>query len=360
MDDITLMQRALGLAEKGRGKVSPNPVVGAVIVKDGQIMGEGYHEFYGGPHAEINAMRSANSSCKGATLYLTLEPCSHHGKTPPCVNSIMEAGFKRVVVSTVDPNPKTNGRSISMMMDAGITVDVGLLEEQARKQNEIFFKYITTSMPFVIMKAAQTLDSRIADTTGRPKWITSEESRSFVHTLRSHVDAIAIGARTAVIDNPRLTVRHVEGKDPYRIVLQDRTELPTDLHLFKDNDDNKTIIAAPPNDRDIQNHRQNAIMWSVDAYEDDTLNLTSLLIKAANQSISSILVEGGSLLFTSFLKRKLVDKIYIGIAPKIIGAGIPAFQNLGIDILEHSIYLSEVEYLKKGEDIWVCGYPIWS
>ncbi|NIP43471.1 MAG: bifunctional diaminohydroxyphosphoribosylaminopyrimidine deaminase/5-amino-6-(5-phosphoribosylamino)uracil reductase RibD [candidate division Zixibacteria bacterium] len=353
------MQRALEIAEKGRGKVSPNPLVGAVIVKDGEIMGEGYHEVYGGPHAEINAMRGANSSCKGATLYLTLEPCSHHGKTPPCVNSVMEAGFKRVVIAAVDPNPKTNGKSITMMMDAGIEVDVGLLEEKARRQNEIFFKYIATSMPFVILKAAQTLDSKIADTTGHPKWITSDESRAFVHSLRSYVDAVAIGARTAVIDNPRLSVRHVEGRDPYRIILQDRTELPGDLHLFKDNEDNKTIIAAPPNEMDIQNHKQNAIMWSVDAYEDGTLNLTSLLIKAANQSISSILVEGGSLLFTSFLKRKLVDKIYIGIAPKIVGAGTPTFQELGIDTLEHSIYLSEVEYFRKGEDIWVCGYPIW-
>ncbi len=359
MDDNSLMQRALDLAEKGRGKVSPNPMVGAVIIKDGDIIGEGYHEFYGGPHAEINALRQANSSCKGATLYLTLEPCAHHGKTPPCVNSIMEAGFKRVVVATIDPNPKTNGRSISMMMDAGIEVDVGILEQKARRQNEVFFKYITTQMPFVILKAAQTLDSKIADTTGHPKWITSEESRKFVHKLRSYVDAIAIGAKTAVMDNPRLTVRHIEGEDPYRIVLQDRRELPTDLHLFKDNEDNKTIIAAPPNEIDIQNHKQNAIMWSVDAYEDGTLNLSSLLIKAGNQNISSILVEGGSLLFTSFLKRKLVDKIYISIAPKIVGAGTPAFHELGIDTLEHAIFLTEVKYSKKGEDVWVCGYPIW-
>jgi diaminohydroxyphosphoribosylaminopyrimidine deaminase/5-amino-6-(5-phosphoribosylamino)uracil reductase len=359
VDDIKLMQRAFDLAKKGRGRVSPNPLVGAVILKDGKVIGEGYHQFFGGPHAEINAIKTASESCEDATLYVTLEPCANEGKTPPCVTSVISAKFKRVVIATADPNPQTNGRSISRMLDAGIEVDVGILEENARKQNEIFFKYITTGMPFVILKAAQTLDSMIADTTGHPKWITSEESRKFVHAMRSQVDAILIGARTAQIDNPRLTVRHIEGQDPYRIILQDRTDLPPDLHLFKDNDDNRTIIAAPENEDDIQNHTQNAIFWSVDSYEDGTLNLTSLLIKAGNQQISSILVEGGSLVFTSFLKRKLVDKIFIAVSPKILGAGTPAFRDLGIDTLEHAIQLTDIEYLRKGEDIWISGYPLW-
>lgn len=353
------MQRAFDLAEKGRGRVSPNPLVGSVIFKDGRIIGEGYHQFYGGPHAEINAIKSASESCEGATLYVTLEPCAHEGKTPPCVNAVIEHHFKRVVVATADPNPQTNGRSISRMLDAGIEVDVGVLEQKARKQNEVFFKFITTGMPFIILKAAQTLDSMIADTTGHPKWITSEQSRKFVHTMRSQVDAILIGAKTAVVDNPRLTVRHIEGEDPYRIILQDRSDLPADLHLFKDNDDNKTIVAAPENRGETRDHKQNAIFWSVDAYEDGTLNLTSLLIKAANQQISSILVEGGSLVFTSFLKRKLVDKMYIAIAPKILGAGVHAFRELGIDNLDHAINLTNIEYQRKGEDIWVVGYPLW-
>jgi diaminohydroxyphosphoribosylaminopyrimidine deaminase/5-amino-6-(5-phosphoribosylamino)uracil reductase len=359
VDDIKLMQRAFDLAEKGRGRVSPNPLVGAVIAKGGKIIGEGYHQYFGGPHAEINAIKSSSQTLDGATLYVTLEPCANEGKTPPCVNAVIDAHFKRVVIATADPNPQTNGRSISRMLDAGIEVDVGMLEENARKQNEIFFKYITTGIPFVILKAAQTLDSMIADTTGHPKWITGEESRKFVHTLRSQVDAILIGARTARMDNPRLTVRHIEGEDPYRIILQDRTDLPADLHLFKDNDDNKTIIAAPDNEDEVKNHRQNAIFWSVDSDEDGTLNLSSLLFKAGNQQISSILVEGGSLVFTSFLKHKLVDKIFIGISPRILGAGTPAFRDLDIDNLEHAINLTGIEYLRKGEDIWISGYPLW-
>ncbi len=353
------MRRALALAEKGRGYVSPNPMVGAVIVKDGHIVGEGYHQRYGEAHAEINAIRDAHDNTRDATLYITLEPCAHHGQTPPCVDAVINAGFRRVVVATADPNPKTNGRSISRMMDCGIQVDLGVMEEEARRQNEVFFKYITTEMPFVILKAAQTLDGRISDGSGQLKWITGEESLRFVHELRAGADAIVIGARTAIMDNPQLTVRHIEGPDPFRIVLQDNSDLPEHLFIFDKNDDNRTIIATPENEREYRAHAQNAIIWSIDAYENGMLNLAKLLMRAGKERITSILVEGGSMVFSSFLKHKFVDKIYFAIAPKILGTGIPTCVDLGISEVEHSIRLDHVDYFRKGEDIWVSGYPIW-
>jgi diaminohydroxyphosphoribosylaminopyrimidine deaminase / 5-amino-6-(5-phosphoribosylamino)uracil reductase len=358
VDETKLMQMALDLAEKGRGYVSPNPLVGAVIKKDGRIVGEGYHQQYGEPHAEINAIKDAGDNCKDATLYVTLEPCSHEGKTPPCVDAIIEAGFEHVIIATVDPNPLTNGKSISKMMNAGIKVDVGIMEEQARRQNEAFFKYITTNMPFVTVKIAQTLDSLIADERGHSNWITCEESRTFVHKLRAGSDAILIGGHTAAIDNPQLNVRHIVGRDPYRIVLHSKNESYENLRLVNKNEDGKTIIACSPEDA-AKYSGNNIKIWEIDTYNDGRLNLSKLLIRAGKEKISSILVEGGGQLFTSFLKRKLVDKIYFAIAPKILGNGVPSISNLGIDTLEHSIEITDARYKHEGDDVWIFGYPIW-
>ncbi len=359
MNDTELMKKALDLAAKGRGHVAPNPLVGAVIVKDGKIVGEGYHQKYGEAHAEINAINQAGENCTGATLYVTLEPCAHHGQTPPCVEAVIKAGFKRVIIATADPNPETDGRGISKLMDAGIEVDVGLLEDNPRKHNEVFFKYTTPGRPGVIIKAAQTIDSKIADERGHSHWITGEESRRFVHRLRSHVDAIMIGGRTAVVDNPQLNVRHIEGEDPYRIILHGGDILLEDLGIFAKNDDGKTIIAAPPDIAKKHPHYKNATVWEIDAYEDGHLNLAKLLMKAGREKISSILVEGGGHLFSSLLKRKFVDKVFVAIAPKILGAGVNAFEDMAIDTLEHSVELDDLEVKRFGKDIWLCGYPIW-
>jgi len=353
------MNKALDLAEKGRGYVSPNPLVGAVILKDGSIVGEGYHQKYGQAHAEINAINQAGENCRGATLYVTLEPCAHQGQTPPCVDAVIKAGFKRVVIATTDPNPITDGRGISKMMDAGIEVDVGLLEEKARKQNEVFFKYITSGMPFVILKVAQTIDSRIADERGHSHWITGEQSRAFVHKLRSDVDAIMLGGRTAAVDNPLLTVRHIEGENPYRIILHGRDVLGESLNLLAGNNDEKTIIAMPRGIAQKHPLYKKVKTWDIDTYEDGHLNIASLLIRAGKEKISSILVEGGGHIFSSFLKRKFVDKIYVAIAPSIMGAGVKAFADLGIDTLEHSIELNDLNVKRFGRDIWICGYPVW-
>lgn len=360
LNDLRYMQRALDLAVKGRGHVSPNPLVGAVIVRDNHVIGEGWHQHYGGPHAEINAIDSAGgpAECKGADLFLTLEPCSHYGKTPPCVEAVIEAGFRRVVVASVDPNPEVNGRSISMMMNAGIKVDVGLYEDKSRRMNEIFFKYITTRMPFVLLKAAITVDCKIADANGHSNWITGEQSRAYVHKLRSHYDAVVIGGETARIDNPHLTVRHIEGRDPYRIVLHDAKYLDKNLCLFRKNDDNRTIIAVPPQKADFYKDH-NAIIWEIEPYEDGGISLPRLLMKAGREKISSILLEGGSRLFSAFMKRKFVDKIMIGISPKILGTGLLAFNDLGIDSLSHAIEIRDPSYKRRGDDIWVTGYPIW-
>jgi len=354
------MNRAFELAENGRGNVAPNPLVGAVIVKDNLIIGEGYHKKYGELHAEINAINDAGSdNYKDTILYVTLEPCFHEGKTPPCVDAVIEAGFKKVVIAILDPNPLTNGRSVSKMLDAGLEVEVGVGEDQALKQNEVFFKYITTGMPFIIMKVAQTLDSKIADDNKHSHWITGDRSRAFVHKMRFHYDAVMIGGGTAIVDNPRLTVRHVEGKDPYRIVLHSRAGLNQELLLLSKNEDKRTIVVTPPGNTTEYKKIDGLTVWEVDKYENGWINLSSLFIKAGKEKISSILIEGGSRLFSSLLKRKLVDKLFIAIAPKIMGGGISALNDLGIDTLNHSIELNEIRYVQRGNDIWVSGYPVW-
>ena len=354
------MKKALELAAKGCGCVSPNPMVGAIILKDGQIIGEGYHRRYGEAHAEINAINQAGvENCKGATLFVTLEPCAHEGKTPPCVDAVIKAGFQRVVIAMTDPNPLTDGRSVSKLMEAGIRVDVGVLEEEARNLNEAFIKYITTGMPFVTVKIAQTVDARIADINNQSHWITGEKSRQFVHKLRHKADAILIGGRTAVLDNPSLTVRHVEGNDPYRIILSTTEPLPDHLKIFAKNDDKKTIVVSTPELLPEYNKIENLTVWQIDKYENGRLNLGQLLIRAAKEKIANILVEGGSRLFSEVLRHKFVDKIYISIAPRILGQGIPALDNLGIDSIEHSIELADIDYTQKGKDVWMMGYPVY-
>ena len=360
MDELGLMKKALELAEKGNGSVSPNPMVGAVIVKDGQIIGEGYHRKYGEAHAEINAINQAGAeNCKNAVLFVTLEPCAHEGKTPPCVEAVIKAGFHRVIIGMTDPNPLTDGRSISKMMEAGIKVDVGVMEAEVHRQNEAFIKYITSGMPFVTIKIAQTVDARIADINNQSHWITGEKSRQFVHKLRHQADAILIGGRTALLDNPSLTVRHVEGTDPYRIILSTRETLPENLKIFAKNDDQRTIVASTSELIAEYNKIDNLKIWQIDKYESGRLNLGQVLIKAAKEKIANILVEGGSRLFSEMLKRKFVDKVYISIAPRILGEGVPAFEKLGIDSIEHSIELTNIDYSQKGDDVWMMGYPVW-
>ena len=243
MDKI-YMQRALELAELGAGFVQPNPLVGAVIVRDGRIISEGYHHFYGGPHAEIDAFNNAKEDVTGATMYVTLEPCSHFGKTPPCSHAIVEKGITRVVVGILDPNPLVAGKGIEYLQKAGIEVECGVLQEEAKRQNEAFLKYITKKEPYVIMKAAMTLDGKIASHTLSSKWVTGEIARDYVHELRHRVSGIMVGVGTVLADDPSLTTRrcHGAGKDPIRIVVDSFARIPETARMLNQSSDRKSVV----------------------------------------------------------------------------------------------------------------------
>lgn len=354
MTDALYMKKALALAGKGGGWTSPNPMVGAVIVKDGKIIGEGYHKRYGENHAEIDAINSASLSIEGATFYITLEPCAHYGKTPPCVEKIVELKPSRVVIGTTDPNPVVSGRGIEILKSSGIEIKTGVLEEECVRLNEKYFKYITTGIPFITLKYAQTIDGRIASSTGHSKWISSDASLRFAHKLRSHHDGIMVGVGTVLADNPELTVRLVRGRNPTRIVLDPHLKIPLDARILRNQRDSKTIV--------LYSHRHNeskllllekagieTIM--VPEHDEDRINLNECLIELGKRKISSILVEGGSRIITSFMKERLVDKLIAITAPKIMGKGIEAVGDLGIASVDNSIRLDVRRTFRRGMDI---------
>lgn len=358
--DLTYMRLAHFLAEKGRGKTSPNPLVGAVIVKNNFIVGRGYHKKAGTAHAEIIALKDAGEKARGATLYVNLEPCCHQGRTGPCSVAIIQAGIKRVVISTTDPNPLVGCKGVRQLCKAGVEVKTGVLKKEALKLNEVYFKYIQTGRPFVILKTAQTLDGRIATVTGNSKWITGERARKLAHRLRAENDAVVVGSGTMRSDNPQLTVRSVRGENPYRIIVSRSANFPKKLKLFKNNDDAKTILAttakAVPAAAKVKS--KNLIVWTIKENKDG-LSLVDLLDKAGKFGITSLLVEGGGSLATSFLKAGLVDKYYLGIAPKIIGNGISAIGDLNIRTISRAVVFGNCEYYCKtyAPDMLFIGYP---
>jgi diaminohydroxyphosphoribosylaminopyrimidine deaminase/5-amino-6-(5-phosphoribosylamino)uracil reductase len=362
------MKLAINLAKKGMGKTSPNPLVGAVVVKNDRIIGKGYHKRFGEPHAEVNALKACKDKAKDATLYVNLEPCCHYGKkTPPCTDTIKKSGIKKLVCATLDPNPQVNGRGIRTLREGGIEVDLGILEEEAKKLNEVYLKFITTGLPFVILKIAQTLDGKIATKLGDSKWITQEDSRRFVHSLRSWVDAVLVGANTVRKDDPELTIHQTGGKNPIRIILDSTGKISNRAKVVKENKDGKTIIAttrgwgrgltpAPSSGAPSSGIQ----IWKVKKRKDGKVDLGQLLKKAGENQISSLLVEGGSKVFTSFLKEKLVDKIYYFLSPKILGKGLDSFGDLGIKEISDSITLRDCEIKKFKNDLLIIGYPSWS
>jgi diaminohydroxyphosphoribosylaminopyrimidine deaminase / 5-amino-6-(5-phosphoribosylamino)uracil reductase len=342
--DESYIQLTLELAKRGKGKVSPNPLVGCVITRNDKIIGAGFHAKYGEEHAEINAINSSQESLEGSTLYVNLEPCSHYGNTPPCVDRIIKEKIKRVVIGTLDINPVVNGRGIKKLKAAGIEVKVGLLEKECEDLNKFFFKYISKKLPYVTLKAAITLDGKIADINSHSEWISSSESRKYVHSLRNKYDAVLIGANTALIDNPQLTVRHIEGRNPWRIVLDPELNLPVDLKLFRNNYDQRTIIVLC--EKGLKKKRklvqiENSGIKIIKAKKSDenNIDLKSLLKELAKINITSVLVEGGSKILTSFIKQKLFDDLILFISPKLIGDGIPLVQNLGISSIKKSLNL---------------------
>ncbi|WP_196604298.1 bifunctional diaminohydroxyphosphoribosylaminopyrimidine deaminase/5-amino-6-(5-phosphoribosylamino)uracil reductase RibD [Pectinatus haikarae] len=360
--DERYMRMALELAKNAEGRTSPNPMVGAVIVKDGRVIGCGWHKRAGTPHAEVNALAAAGDLAKGATVYVSLEPCSHFGRTPPCCDALIKAGVKRVVVAMTDTNPKVSGRGIKKIRDAGIEVTTGLLADEARKLNEVFFKWIEKEQPFVTIKSAMTLDGKIATCTGQSKWITSEQSRQYGHRLRDINDAIMVGINTVIADDPSLTARLENGgRNPIRIVLDSCARIPLDSVLI--NDGKAPVIMAVTEKAPEERLRALADRnVQILACEEDTnghICLQKLFRQLAQKNICSILVEGGAALMGSIISANLADKAYFFIAPKLIGGETAkmAVGGEGIGELSDAVELFDTSAeVLDGGDVLIKGY----
>jgi len=313
--DHEYMTRALALAPRGEGRVHPNPMVGAVVVADGEVVGEGWHDRFGGPHAERPALEAAGARARGATLYVTLEPCAHHGKTPPCVEAILAAGVARVVVAMSDPDPRVDGRGIARLRAAGVEVTVGASESAARVQNAPFLQRHRTGRALVTLKLAASLDGRIAGSGGESRWISSETSRADVHALRARADAVLVGRGTVERDDPALTVRHVEGRNPVRIVLDSRGRLPADRTIFRDGAA-RTVHATLEGVKS-----PTADHWELPAGADGCPSLRELLARCAAEGLLHVLAEGGAALATSLVAGRLVDELRLYTAPIVLGSG---------------------------------------
>lgn len=359
-NDELFMQRALQLAKKGIGKTSPNPMVGAVIVKDGKIIGEGYHKEAGGPHAEVEALKGAKEEVKGGTLYVSLEPCCHCGKTPPCTDAIINAGISRVVIATEDPNPMVSRKGIACLKAAGIEVLVGVLKEEGMKLNEVFFKYITQKTPFVVAKIAQTIDGKIALSSGESKWITCLESRKKGHELRNIYDSIMVGIGTILADDPMLTCRLPDKtKDPVKIIMDSKARLPFGSKVLMGND-SKVVLATTENaDTARVQTLENMGVKIIKTSGKDKVNIKQLLLKLGDMGITSMLIEGGPTVLSSFVKEDLIDKFTVFLAPKFIGGdGKSAIADLNIKDLQdvNNLQITNVE--KIGQDVMLEIYPI--
>lgn len=356
--DEFYMKRALRLALKGEAWVSPNPMVGAVIVKKDRIIGEGYHQKFGGNHAEINAINHATEPIRGATIYINLEPCMHYGKTPPCIESITAAKPARVVIGTPDPNPMVAGKGIEALKRNGIKTKVGVLEESCKELNERFFKFMQTGIPFVTLKFAQSIDGRIATASGHSRWISSEQSLALAHALRSHHDAVLIGSGTVLKDDPELTVRLIKGRNPLRIVVDSHLHISPDARILKDQDNAKTIVATTihaSRDKRAQLTELGIEVMTVDTDKDRRVDLMRLLFELGKRNISSVLVEGGAAIITSMLVEQLSDRVVIIIAPKIVGKGIEAVGNLGTKSIDESPLLHYKKIRRLGNDLIIDG-----
>lgn len=353
------MERALELARMGIGRVNPNPLVGAIIVKNNKVIGEGYHECYGEAHAERNAVKNATEDVEGSTIYVTLEPCAHYGKTPPCVELLIEKKFKKVVIGMLDPNELVAGKSIEKLKRHGIEVIVGVKEEECKKMNEIFIKYITTKMPFVILKSGMSLDGKIATYSGESKWITSKESREDSQNIRNRVSSIMVGVNTVIADDPELTCRINSEKKLTRIIVDTNLRIPLDSKVVK-NEDKNTIVATSINSD--ENKKQLLRDLGVKVIEvlskNNKVDLKELLKKLGQEDIDSILIEGGGTLNFSALKENIVDKVIFYIAPKILGGekGKSSIAGQGFSKLNDAVKLINTSYRNIGEDLVIEGY----
>ena len=362
MDDQTFMQQALALAEKGRGWTSPNPMVGAVVVKNGTIVGRGYHQRAGGPHAEVNAIDDAGEKADGATIYVTLEPCNHFGRTPPCTRKILDAGIKRVVVAMTDPNPGVTGGGNQYLVGHGVDVTTGICEKEAKCLNEGFITWVTTGRPFVIAKCAATLDGRIATRNGDSKWVTGPAAREVVHQIRHAVDGIMVGVQTAIADDPSLTTRleGENGSDPTRIILDTHLSMPPTAKMLHQESDAPTWIICGPT---APAERQSALEAAgarvmKGALGANRIDLSLLMDQLGSEGITSLLIEGGGTVMGAALTSGIVDKICFFYAPKILGGddGIPVCRGKGPETMQGSIAVNDLTVSQVGPDVMLQGY----
>ena len=353
------MDLAIRLALKGKGKTSPNPMVGALVLKNGRIAGRGYHEKAGLPHAEAIALDEAGKNAKGATLYVTLEPCTHFGRTPPCVDRIIRSGIKEVMVGMVDPNPLNNGRGIDILRQYKIKVKVGFLEDKLRQLNEVFIKYITRRIPFVTVKVAESLDGRIASKTGDSKWITSDKSRAYAHRIRQNYDAIMVGVNTVLRDDPKLDT-WFSARHPIKIVVDSQLSTPQEANIFSKNNQAIIVTLSSTPGQETENRKILSAKAKILEVKEKAgqINLKDMMKKLAQLEITNILVEGGGTLIGSLFDEGLVDKILFFISPKIIGGkeAVSSVMGEGVGCIDKAIKLRDVKIKHIGADLLVEGY----
>lgn len=357
--DRKYMARALQLALRGAGHTRPNPMVGAVLVKDGRIIGEGWHKQYGGPHAEVNAFASATEDPEGATLYVSIEPCSHYGKTPPCADLIIRKKVARVVAALEDPNPLVSGRGFRKLRANGIRVTVGVLAEEARHINDVFLTYVTRKRPFVLYKAAMSLDGKIACHTGESQWISSEKSREEVQRLRGILSGIMVGAGTVIADDPRLTCRMEEYENPARIIVDGKLRVPVESRIFHEPGRNiilTTSEASPEKKKALEN--LGVEMIEADSEEPGKVDLKSAMLALGIKGIDGILLEGGPTLAASALEAGIIDAVRFYIAQKIIGGreAPSPFAGTGAAYMNEVVPLTDAVYGTSGDDLWIQAY----
>jgi len=364
MDSDTLfMRRALELAKRGEGLVEPNPMVGCVIVRNGTVSGEGFHAKFGGPHAEVEAIRAADGDTIGATCYVTLEPCSHHGKTPPCTKAVLAAGFKRLVVAMRDPHPQVNGRGLQILREAGLEVIEGVLEDEARSLNAPYLTRIEKNRPWIIAKWAMTLDGRLASRTGSSQWISNAASREIVHRLRSRMDAILIGSQTALRDDPLLTVRLSEGtRQPQRIVFDSKAQTPLDGQLVRTAKEVPVLIVVGPDTprvTELEKAGCEILHADVRDYRERFERLFEHLVQ---RGITNLLVEGGGGLFGALFDLRLIDEVHAFIAPKLIGGdtAVAPIGGIGLAAMPSAAKIDAPEICIVDGDVYMHGrvrYP---
>ena len=353
------MRLACRLAVKAAGRTSPNPMVGAVLVRSGKVVGSGFHRIAGGDHAELVALKSAGTKAKGATLYINLEPCSHYGRTPPCSQALIRSDIREVVAGMRDPNPLVSGEGLRQLRRAGIAVRVGVLEKECRNLNEAFIKYITRRLPFVTLKLAASLDGKIASVTGDARWISSEDSRRIVHQLRNQVDAVVTGVGTVIVDDPQLTCRIPNGRNPRRVILDSHLRIPLDAKLLRQSDPEKCIIVTSDRSSQQKTHAIESLgsrVWRV-KLRHGRIPWRATLRRLAAEGVLSVMIESGATTAAWALQERAVDKILFFYAPKILGGdGRVMIDALGVERVNHAIGLQEMRVGKSGADIVVSAY----